>query len=109
MKYLNHNYIFFAILIFLCSNQFNGQVVTVTDSYNNNKIINVDVFNFNKTKYLTTDQYGNVDISIFNSEEIILFKILGYKLKKIKKNEILNKSLIIELDTEKKELNEIII
>ena len=109
MKYLNHNYIFFAILIFLCSNQFNGQVVTVTDSYNNNKIINVDVFNFNKTKYLTTDQYGNVDISIFNSEEIILFKILGYKLKKIKKNEILNNSLIIELDPEKKELDEIIL
>ena len=109
MKYLNHNYIFFAILIFLCSNLLNGQVVTVTDSYNNNKIINVDVFNFNKTKYLTTDQYGNVDISIFNLEEIILFKILGYKLKKIKKNEILNNSLMIELDPEKKELDEIIL
>ena len=107
MKYLNHNCIFFAILIFLCSNLLNGQVVTVTDSYNNNKIINVDVFNFNKTKYLTTDQYGNVDISIFNLEEIIFFKILGYKLKKIKKNEISDNNLIIELDPEKKELDEI--
>ena len=58
MKYLNHNYIFFAILIVLYSNLLNGQVVTVNDSYNINKIINVDVFNFNKTKYLTTDQYG---------------------------------------------------
>ena len=109
MKYLNHNCIFFAISIFLCSNLLNGQTITVTDSYTNNKIIDVDVFNYNKTKYLTTDQYGSVDISIFNLEEIILFQILGYKLKKIKKNEILNNSLIVKLDPEKKELDEIIL
>tara|TARA_B100000963_G_scaffold297131_1_gene268479 strand:- start:25484 stop:27985 length:2502 start_codon:yes stop_codon:yes gene_type:complete len=109
MKYFNHNSIFFTISVFLFSNSLIGQIVTVTDSYTNNKIVDVDVFNNNKTKYLTTDQYGGVDISIFNSEEIILFKILGYKLKKLKKNEILNNNLIIKLDPEKKELDEIIL
>ena len=72
MKYLNHNYIFFAILIFLCSNLLNGQVVTVTDSYNNNKIINVDVFNFNKTKYFRErKKIKAYNAVIFNTESFL--------------------------------------
>jgi len=69
-----------ALIIFLLFISFavNGQQVIILDANSGNTVLNVAVFNGDKSKTAVTDFDGKCDLSIFDKNERITFKHLSY-------------------------------
>ena len=74
------------ILIAIYSNSLLGQVIIIKDSLLNSPIENV-TFRF-KAVGLVSDQNGNLDVSLFNDDDVIEISHLAYHTKKIMKKNI---------------------
>ena len=74
---------FLLIFLLIFTNNLFSQVILIKDSLLNSSIENANL-TFN-TKGVTSDKNGRVDISFFNSDDIIEISHVSYYLKKIKK------------------------
>ena len=99
---MRHLYIIIFFLIFSKTNY--GQKITFKDFNTDKPIINVAIYNDNKSKSTVSDISGIANISIFNSQEIIYFSHLSYMNISIKKSEI---DKVIYLENETDELSEV--
>lgn len=85
-------YIFFFLIFTTVS----SQEVRILDYYSKEAIVNVAVFNNDKSKTALSDLDGICDISHFGTNERITFKHLSYEVYKVTKSQILkNKSLVL--------------
>ncbi len=101
---------FILILTFLSiSNIIYSQKIRVIDDLNGNTLSNVIAFNYEQKIYSLSDKNGELDISDFKKDEIIFFQLLGYKEISLRKSEIINNGLLVELQYEKNELEEVIL
>ncbi|WP_406685468.1 TonB-dependent receptor [Seonamhaeicola sp. MEBiC1930] len=99
-------YVFFFFLLAFLNTQ--AQNIKVLNSVTKEPIINVAVYNLDKSKSIVTNFRGEADISKFSNSETIYFKHLAHILKKITKKE-LGDSKIIYLESNTQGLNEIVI
>jgi hemoglobin/transferrin/lactoferrin receptor protein len=96
--------IFFTISIFLFINLSYAQEITFKDIDTNEPIINVAIYNSDKSKSSISNLDGKANIDSFNAKETIYFSHLSYKGFSILKSEIKS---IIYLENESDELSEV--
>ncbi len=108
MKFLaSMNKIVF-ILLFLIFSVVSAQKVIILDYDTNEPIINVAVFNNDKTKTALSDLKGNCDLSIFNKNERITFKHISYEVYKSSKSQILKYNSKVLMVLRPEQLDEIV-
>lgn len=108
MKFLVRMYKSFAILLFFISASITGQEITILDIESKEPIVNVAVYNTDKSKTSITDFDGKCDLSLFDQNERIFFKHLGYDIFKSTKAVVLKKENILYLFPKAQELNEVV-
>ena len=96
--------IFFTISIFLFINLSYAQEIIFKDIDTNEPIINVAIYNNDKSKSSISNLDGKANIDSFNAKETIYFSHLSYKGFSILKSEIKS---IIYLENESDELSEV--
>ena len=82
-------------IVLLLSNFIYSQVITVIDKNTSLPLSEVNIYT--KESGTTTSNDGVCDLSIFSSDDIITFSLIGYKSISIKKTQILN---VLYLDSE---------
>jgi len=100
------NFAFF-ILFFLTYLSY-AQTITIVDEETNEPVVNVAVYNQDKTKTKISDLDGVVDLTVFDDNERIFLKLFGYTQKRITKNEAL-KLKIIRLRPKSEKLDEVVL
>tara|TARA_Y100000748_G_scaffold186776_1_gene156365 strand:- start:926 stop:1660 length:735 start_codon:yes stop_codon:yes gene_type:complete len=75
-------------IVLLLSNFIYSQVITVIDKNTSLPLSEVNIYT--KESGTTTSNDGVCDLSIFSSDDIITFSLIGYKSISIKKTQILN-------------------
>ncbi|ADV48517.1 TonB-dependent receptor [Cellulophaga algicola DSM 14237] len=108
MKFLVSMYKTLAILLFLISVPLLGQEITILDMESKEPIVNVAVYNTDKSKTSITDFDGKCDLSLFDKNERIFFKHLGYAFFKASKAVVLKKDNTLYLFPKAQELNEVV-
>jgi hemoglobin/transferrin/lactoferrin receptor protein len=109
MKFLiNMNKILLVIGLFLFQASI-AQKITVFDSNSNEPISNVAVFNADKTKTTLTNFDGTCDVTLFEKNEAIFFKHLGYETYRTTKEIMLKKKQKIYLTPLSQKLDEIVV
>ena len=103
---MKHYIFLFCVLISSISL---AQKVKVLNKETGKVVKNVNVFNFDNTVSLTTDNNGLTDISSIKEGEIIYFSHLSYAVLKIKKSKLRELNFIVKLAKESEELDEVII
>lgn len=63
-----------------------AQEFVILDADNKEPIPNVAIYNNDKSKTIISDLFGNADLGIFSSNERIIFKHIGYQVKKTTKS-----------------------
>lgn len=92
-------------ILFLCFSQLNcAQKITLKDHNTNEAIINAAAFNKDHSKNSVSDLDGKIDISEFNTTEIIYFSHISYKNFSLEKSKI---KTVIFLENDSDELSEI--
>ncbi|RED48779.1 TonB-dependent receptor plug domain-containing protein [Seonamhaeicola aphaedonensis] len=85
-----------------------AQNIKVLNKVTQEPIINVAIYNIDKSKSIITNFRGEADISEFDDAEVIYFKHLSHVLKKLTKQE-LTPSRTVFLESNTQGLNEIVI
>jgi len=99
--------VFLGILLF--SFQFtSAQLIKVLDGETKEPILNVALFNADKTKTVLTDFDGKADLSIFSANERITLKHLSYEIRRITKAQLLKRNRRIFLNMKPEELDEVV-
>ena len=98
----------FFILFFLTYLSY-AQSITIIDKETKEPIVNVAVFNQDKTKTKISGLDGIVDLSLFGENERIFLKLFGYTQKRITKREALLQNRIIELIPQSEKLDEVVL
>lgn len=75
-------------IIFIFTIYSSAQTVTVKDEKTQKPLELVSVYSGDLNRALTTDSKGKVDISIFNNSNVIVFRLLGYKILKFSPDEL---------------------
>lgn len=96
---------FFLLLALI---EIQAQNIKVLNSVSQEPIINVAIYNIDKSKSIVTNFRGEADISEFDNSEIIYFKHLSHLLKKLTKQQLGN-SRTVFLESNTQGLNEIVI
>ena len=109
MNYLKKLNSLFFFIILIYSGTLYAQKIEVLDSLSNEKIPNVAIFNSNQSRYTSTNESGEADITLFSINENIFFQLLGYKEKQLTKKDLINRNYQIKLVQDKKQLDEIIL
>ena len=109
-KYLNKLFLLKRIIIplFFFSTLSFAQQITVKDEITDENLPDVVIFNENKSQSIITNLDGEVDLSLFSSDEKIYFQLLGYSTLEILKIEVLN-GMTIYLQSESQNLEEVIL
>lgn len=92
------------LLIFSISS---AQEITVLDKLNGEPIVNVAIYNKDKSASAVTDISGKADISQFTDTEVIIFKSVSYVEVYRRKREILNNNNIVLLESIENQLDQI--
>lgn len=85
-----------------------GQTIKILDRETSEPLPNVALYNQIKTKTLVSGIDGTVDISVFNDNERIFFRLYGYAIERIMKKSAVQKK-IIYLSSKSEELDEIVV
>lgn len=85
-----------------------GQKITILDLDTKEPIINVAVYNTDRTKTTLSDFDGKCDLSIFDENERVVFKHISYEIRKITKNQILKQRNRIYLSPNAEQLDEVV-
>lgn len=86
-----------------------SQTVKVVDNQSNKPIKNVSIFNEANTVSLSTNDFGEADISSIDDDEIIYFSHISYAIFSIRKSLLKSKNYMVSLTKESEQLDEIII
>ena len=97
-------YIFFFLIFTTVS----SQEVRILDYYSKEAIVNVAVFNNDKSKTALSDLEGKCDISHFGTNERITFKHLSYEVYKVTKSQILKNNSLVLLVLKPEQLDEVV-
>ncbi len=92
------------ILLFVVCNFNYGQDIFLKDLNTNEPILNVSIYNNNKSKSTISDKNGKANISIFKNNDIITISHLTYKKIYILKSEI---NSVVYLENKFDELSEV--
>ena len=85
-----------------------AQEIRILDYYSKEPIVNVAVFNSDKSKTALSDLTGSCDISSFGNHERITFKHLGYEVYKTTKSQILKNKALVMMLISPEELDEVV-
>ncbi len=96
------------LLIFLCIQVVFAQQVTVLDIETHEPIENVTIYNYDHSKTALTDFDGKVDLTVFESEERIIFRHLSYQLRKSTRDQIHRHGDHLFLVMKAEELDEVV-
>jgi len=84
-----------------------AQEITVLDKLNGEPIVNVAIYNKDKSISAVTDASGKADISQFTDTEVIIFKSVSYVEIYRRKREILNNNNIVLLESIENQLDQV--
>ena len=99
--------IFFGVIM-LISQLISAQEITVLDVDTQEPILNVAIYNIDKSKTVITDFDGKCDLAIFDKNERITFKHISYQLRKSTKAQILKQKSRITLILKAEQLDEVV-
>lgn len=92
----------------LFSFTFYAQQITVLDADGGTPVDNVAIFNRDQSKTTVTDTRGNGNLGIFNEDEKITFKHIGYETYTATKSQIIRKGNKVYLSTRTEQLQEVV-
>ena len=108
MKFLvSMNKAFFILFLFFFNSIF-AQEIIILDQDTKEPIQDVAIFNSDKSKTALTSFNGSADLSVFNKNERITLKHIGYQTKKTTKNLLLKRGETIYLVLAVEELDGIV-
>ncbi|NAS31177.1 TonB-dependent receptor [Flavobacteriaceae bacterium R38] len=96
-------------ILFFITYLSHAQTIKIIDKETKEPVINVAVFNQDKTKTKISGIDGTVDLSLFDENERIFLRLFGYTQKRITKREALLQDGIIELVPQSEKLDEVIL
>ncbi|MFS4492515.1 TonB-dependent receptor domain-containing protein [Maribacter sp. 2308TA10-17] len=99
--------IFFALFL-LGLQLISAQEITVLDLETREPIVNVAVYNLDKSKTAVSDFDGKCDVSIFDRNERITFQHISYEIRKSTKNQIQRQKNRIYLSLNAEQLDEVV-
>ncbi len=105
--FVSMNKAFFILFLFFFNSNF-AQEIIVLDQDTKEPIQDVAIFNSDKSKTALTTFNGNADLSVFNKNERITLKHIGYQTKKTTKNLLLKRGKTIYLVLAVEELDGIV-
>ncbi len=108
MKFSARMYKTIFLLFFLISNSIIGQELIVLDFETQKPILNVAIFNADKSKTGVTDFDGKFNIKAFSENERITFKHLGHEIFKSTKEQIFKKGSKVYLIPDTQVLDEVV-
>jgi hemoglobin/transferrin/lactoferrin receptor protein len=109
MKFsVNMRYLLQTCLFFLVCLAVSAQEVTILDVDTKEPIINVAVYNLDKSKTALSDFNGKCDLSIFDRNERITFKHISYEIRKSTKNQIQKQRLRLYMSLKAEQLDEVV-
>ncbi len=108
MKFLVRMQKIAFFLFFLFLNIVSAQQITVLDADTNTPIVNVAVFNADKSKATITDNKGNCVLDVFNLKEKIIFKHVSYDLLKKTKKQVLKQDHNVVMVMKPNQLDEVV-
>lgn len=97
-------FLFFLLLVQLA----HTQEVTILDSETKRPVVNVAIYNADKSKTAISDQKGTCNLSVFNKNERIIFKHISYETKKGSKSHLLKRGTKIYLVVKPEQLDEVV-
>ncbi len=92
----------------MCLATISAQEIRILDFYTKEPIINVAVFNNDKSKTALSDLDGSCDISIFSHNERISFKHISYELYKSSKSQLLRNNARAYMVQRPEQLDEVV-
>ncbi len=98
----------FLVFLFVGAHTF-SQTVTVINKETNERLEQVTIFDQKTKNYLTTNEKGQADITIFKNAEQLEVRFLGFKTKLKTYTEIKNNKFIIQLEPSVLSMDEIVI
>ncbi len=98
----------FTVMVFLFIQGVFSQEITILDMDTKEPILNVAVYNLDRSKTALSDFDGRCDLSVFDKNERITFKHIGYEVRKSSKSQILKRKSRIYLVMIAEQLNEVV-
>ncbi len=95
-----------SLFLFVFSVSF-AQEIKILDKESREPLVNVALFNQEKTKSAISDINGIADISGFSDTEVIIFKSLSHAEAFVRKREILNNDNIVLLESLENQLDQV--
>ncbi|MDX1542575.1 MAG: TonB-dependent receptor [Christiangramia sp.] len=97
------------ILTFFIFSISQAQEITVLDANTGEPVVNVAIYNKNRSKSEVTNASGKADISEFTDTEVIIFKSVSYEEAYRRKREILKNNNIVLLESTENQLDQVTI
>ncbi|WP_350289738.1 TonB-dependent receptor [uncultured Croceitalea sp.] len=101
-------YVVFLIFLLFISLAAKAQQVVVLDAASGNTVVNVAVFNQDKSKTAVTDFDGRCDLSVFGANERITFKHISYEAFKTTRIQIVKRGNRVYLNLRPEQLEEVV-
>lgn len=95
-------------IVLLCFQTIIGQEIFILDMDTKEPVLNVAVYNLDKSKTVLSDFDGRCDLSIFDRNERITFKHISYEVRKSSKGQIRKRKNKIYLIPKAEQLDEVI-
>ncbi|MFK7811617.1 MAG: TonB-dependent receptor [Maribacter sp.] len=99
--------IFFVLFLFSLQ-MVSSQEIIILDMDTREPILNVAIYNLDKSKTVVSDFDGRTDLSIFDRNERITFKHISYEIRKSTKAQILRQKKRIYLTMKAEQLDEVV-
>lgn len=96
-------------ILFLCFQMASSQEITILDADTREPILNVAVYNLDKSKTALSDFDGKCDLSIFEGNERITFKHISYQIRKSTKAQLLRQKGRLYLLAKAEQLDEVVL
>ncbi len=96
------------VVFLLCCKMALAQEILILDADTKQPVINVAVYNADKSKTVLSDFDGGCDLSIFEHNERIIFKHISYEIYKLTKAHILRQKGRIYLTMKAEQLDEVV-
>jgi len=85
-----------------------AQEITILDEETKEAIVNVAVYNADKSKTVLSDFDGKCDLSIFDANERLTLKHISYEVRKFTKSQLLRRNQKIYLTMKPEQLDEVV-
>ncbi len=97
-----------ALLLFMFSWTVVSQEITVLDADTGNPVVNIAIFNKDKSKTAVSDFDGRTDLAVFSRKERITFRHISYEEYTTTKSQIQRKGNRVYLNLKPEELQEVV-